>query len=80
MAPGCGFYRSTPITIPPIAVDLATKIRREQPISRLSPMEHWVGRVLQGCHTAMPIFTGVRMATFGGSKGARDAGTSKASS
>jgi len=41
MAPGCDCYRSTPITTPPIADDLAIKIRSEQRISYLSPMEHW---------------------------------------
>ena len=41
MAPGFGSYRSTRITLPPIADGLAIKIRSEQRISYLSPMEHW---------------------------------------
>ena len=30
-------------------------IRSEQRMTHLSPIEHWVGRVLQGCHTATQI-------------------------
>ena len=41
MAPGFGSYRSTRITIPPIADDLTIKIRSEQRTPSRSPMEHW---------------------------------------